>query len=61
MKGEEERSISSDSSEEVEDDEGAFEHEELASDEDEIDEESAQYLEMLQKKVKKWHRLSGST
>ena len=51
VKGEEERSNSSDSSDENEDDEGAFEHEELASDEDEIDEESTQYLEMLQKKV----------
>ena len=50
VKGEEERS-ESDSSDENDDDDGAFDHEELASDEDEIDEESAQYLEMLQKKV----------
>ncbi|CAK8692133.1 unnamed protein product [Clavelina lepadiformis] len=52
VRGEDSNSDSSDSSDDEEEEEdGAFEHEELASDEDEIDEESAEYLEMLQKKA----------
>jgi len=49
IKGEDEASSSDDSDEEVEQDDTLVEKQELADDEDEIDEDSAQYLEMLDK------------
>lgn len=48
---EEEGESSSDDSDESDDDDGIDDRVELASDEDEIDEDSAEYLEMLQKKA----------